>query len=137
VLVAATWTYVGAFSSLTTIGLEIANGGGRCANEHLWVTNLVAQLLLVGAMMHEVPGAGMTDVSLELSGLEGAASYEASRARIAVHDRSSVVADRTYEAHALVPVRQLAHDPREPVRELLEPLLTSFVERDTVRFVSR
>lgn len=137
VLAAATWTYVGAFSSLTTIGLEIANGGGRCAYEHLWVTNLIAQLLLVGAMMHEVPGAGMTDVSLELSALEGAASYEASRARIAVHDRSSVVADSTYEAHALVPVKQLAHDPRQPVCELLEPLLTSFVDRDTVRFVSR
>ncbi len=135
VLVAASWTYSGAFSSLTTIGLEIEGTQARCAYEHLWVTNLIAQLLMVGTLMRKVPAAGSVSVSLDLSGLDGSRSFEASRGRL-VDEGAPVVTDTTYSAHGVFDAMTLAEDPRSAVRELLEPLLASFVERDTVGWVS-
>ena len=103
VLVGATLPYAGNFSVQTTMGLEVG-GAGRCAFEHLWVRELIAQLLLAGAFLREVPGAGIARIDLELFGLENAASYEATKGRTMEVSRESVVADSTYGSDTLEPV---------------------------------
>jgi hypothetical protein len=98
-----------------------------CAYEQVWAADLIAQLSIAGHYFEQVPSASLLRCDLELEGLEGCVSWRVSSGS-SYTDHMSQIADRLYVVQGLFAARELAADPRDAARQLLGPLLASFID---------
>ena len=122
---AATFIYRGGFSFRSTMSTLTEDGSGRVAMEHLWATDLMACLSIAGNFYLDIPAASLLRVDLSLDGLAGAASWRDSWDRVAP-DAPRVV-DDAYSAGGVFGARELATDPSEATRILLDRFFVSFI----------
>jgi hypothetical protein len=130
-----TYMYRGGFSFEVSQWVE--ERGQRVAWEHIWALEAMAALMIAGRFYVEVHGVSFLNVDFSLQGLEGAVSYKST------HGYTSGVAheikDHRYVESAAFPVAELADDPRNATRELLDRLFASFLGQhdDIVADISR
>jgi len=124
-LAAASYAYGGGLSFLVTT--TVMSNDRKCAYEWFWTLETMACLAFAGSFYKSVPGVSFAYVDLLLQGLEGAVSFKASRGRAYHHDQRKIPTQK-YEASDLFSVLELATDPREATRALLERLFASFLE---------
>ena len=112
------------FSIMVRMWLE--ENGGRCAFEHIWAVEAMAALAVAGSFYRAIPGVSFVRVNLELQGLQGSVSWRSRGRRSDPGQRQ--VTDSVYSESSVLPVAEMANDPREPVRLLLDRLFASFLE---------
>jgi hypothetical protein len=126
-LVAAIALHSGDLSYLTTMAVLSQDESFFCAYEQLWAAELIGQLSISGYYFEPIPSASLVRCDLELEGLEGCVSWRVSGGRSATEQMSKVT-DTVYVTRGLFAARELAADPRDAARELLGPLLASFID---------
>ena len=126
-LVAAIMLHSGDLSYLTTRAVLSQDESFFCAYEQIWAAELIGQLAISGHYFEAIPSASLLRCDLELEGFEGCVSWRVSGGR-SYTDEMSKIADTAYVAQGLFTARGLAADPRDAARELLGPLLASFID---------
>ena len=139
VAVGAMYGYRNGFSFSTTINLEPTEPAApgensieltemRCAYEHLWAAETLGLLRIAGQFFAPLPEASLMRVDLVLSGLLDATSFQATRGMAGLRGSAPVVTENQYPAGGNFPTRQLADDPRDAVRELLDPFMVAILQ---------
>jgi hypothetical protein len=111
--------------------------GGRCAYESLWAKETMASLAVAGNFYRGVPGVTFVDVDLRLNNLEGALSEKAwSGAYLRTRREVDVPG---YDESGRFAVAELAVDPRNAARSLLDRFFVSFLGdgADVIKEVSK
>ncbi len=131
VMVGAMYRYGTGFSFTVTIdlaeGLEPDAGAGAiCAHEHHWAIEVMTLLSVAGHFYASHPEAALLRVDLELGGLLEAVSWQASGG-IAFDSGAPKVTENLYLAGDVFPTRELAEDPRDATRALLDPFMVAIL----------
>jgi hypothetical protein len=133
-----TYTHRGALSfAIATVVTD--ETGGRCAFESIWARETIASLGVAGNFYRNVPGVTFVDVDLMLQNLEGAHS-EMLFAGTGAYIRNPRPVDvPQYVESRRFPVAELASDPRNAARSLLDRFFVSFLGdgADVVRDLSK
>lgn len=122
---AATYTHAGNFSFSVTASLVLETGA-RCAYENIWALETMAALALAGTFYREIPGVTFVHVDLRLEGLRGARSTKLFKGGAYVKDPREVE-DSWFMENRDFPVGEIATDPRDATRGLLDRLFASFL----------
>lgn len=131
-IVGAVYRYGHGFSFTTQISLlsgmePDAPAGATMAEEHHWAIEGMAQLALGAAFHREISEASLLRVDLELGGLLGAVSYQAARG-LAFETGAPTVTENLYSVGDVFSTAELASDPREATRRLLDPLMVAILD---------
>jgi hypothetical protein len=132
----ATYTYAGTLSFAVATVVNMGTGA-RCAYESLWAKETLASLAVAGNFYRSVPGVTFVDVGLVLQNLEGAQSEKLFKGAYLSKPRQVEVVG--YDESRRFPVAELASDPRNAARSLLDRLFVSFLGEgaDVVTELSR
>jgi hypothetical protein len=141
VMVGAMYRYGAGFSLTVTIdlaeGLEPdAGDGARCAHEHHWAIEVMTLLSVAGHFFKSFPETGLLRVDLELGGLLEAVSWQASGG-LAFGSGAPQVTENLYLNGGMFATRDLAQDPRDATRALLDPFMVAILSEgsDVVAWV--
>jgi hypothetical protein len=128
VLVGAMFRYAGGFSFSVAIDLSMPAVGPdvRCTHEHHWAIETMALLCIGGQFYSSVPEASLLRVELELGGLLDSVSWQASQG-LSFHTNAPKVVENQYRAGGVFSARDLAEDPREAARDLLDPFMVAIL----------
>ena len=134
-LVGGMYTYGGGFSFTVTIdlaaGLEPgAPANARCAHEHHWAIETMALLGIAGNFFAPFPEASLLRVDLELGGLLDSVSWQASRG-LAFNSGAPRVRENLYSSGSVFAARELAADPRDATRILLDPFMVAILSEES------
>jgi hypothetical protein len=99
--------------------------GARYAYESLWAKETIASLATAGNFYRNVPGVTFVDVDLRLNNLEGAVTEKAWTAAYIKNPRKVEVPG--YDESGRFSVAELASDPRNAARRLLDRFFVSFL----------
>jgi hypothetical protein len=128
VFAAATYSHSGAFSFQVSLALVDEPSSTRRAFEHLWLSELLAGLCCGATFLSRIPGVGYLQCELGLQGLEN--SISSSPDVPAYEQNPPRITDSFYRETGTFGARELARDPREAARLLLDRLLVSFLSPD-------
>jgi hypothetical protein len=121
-----------------TVGLEPdADSGSRCTFEHLWAAETMALLSIGGSFFAPLPETSLLRVDLELGGLLGSTSWQASQG-LAFSSDAPKVSENQYLTGGAYAARGLSEDPRDPTRQLLDPFMVAILSEgsDIVDLIS-
>ncbi len=128
--VGAMYAYGGGFSFVVAINLgEVEPGappGSLCSFEHLWAVETMALCSVAGHFFAPLTEASLLYVDLELGGLLDSVSWQASRG-LAFGSNAPRVTENLYVRGAVFSSRELADDPRDATRALLDPFMVSIL----------
>jgi hypothetical protein len=124
---ACTFTYRGGFSTRTTASLLTEDESDYIAYEWLWAADLMASLSIAGNFYRDIPAASLLRVDLSLEGLAGAVSSLRTRGRAIAPDSPRAV-DGAYVEGGVFGARELAADPSNAARTLLDRFFVSFID---------
>jgi Schlafen, AlbA_2 len=125
VTVGAMFGYESGFSFSTAIELG-ADTEKRCSHEHHWAIEAMAQLCIAGQFFCSMPEASLLRIDVELGGLLGCVSWQASHG-LAFNSNAPRVSNNQYVAGGTFATRDLADDPRYAVRALLDPFMVAIL----------
>lgn len=128
VVVGAMFGYGTGFSFSVAIDLAMPAAGPdvRCTHEHHWVIETMALLCIAGQLFSSIPEASLLRVDLELGGLLDSMSWQASQG-LAFNTNSPKVIENQYQAGGVFATRDLAEDPRQATRGLLDPFMVAIL----------
>jgi hypothetical protein len=106
-------------------GFSIGKRRRRSADETLWAKETIASLAAAGNFYRNVPGVTFVDVDLRLNNLEGAVTEKAWTAADIKNPRKVEVPG--YDESGRFSVAELASDPRNAARRLLDRFFVSFL----------
>jgi hypothetical protein len=132
----ATYTYRGTLSFAVAMVVNMETGA-RCAYESIWAKETLGSLAVAGNFYRSVPGVTFVDVGLVLQNLEGAQSEKLWKGAYLSKPRQVEVVG--YDESRRFPVAELASDPRDAARSLLDRFFVSFLGEgaDVVAELSR
>jgi hypothetical protein len=127
----ASYTYPGSFSFVVMTVVDNETGG-RSANEYVWTQETMAALAVAGSFYLDVVGVTFVHADLRLEGLYGARTAKLFQGRGAYVRNPLEVKDQAYSESGTYPVREIASDPRDACRGLLDRFFASFRGEDDV-----
>jgi hypothetical protein len=93
--------------------------------EHLWAIETLALLRIGGQFFVSIPEAALLRVDIELRGLMHATPWQATQGTYLLSPPK--VKENLYTQGGVFSARQLAEDPREAVRQLLDPFMVAIL----------
>jgi hypothetical protein len=120
-------------SFYATIELS-GEGGGRCAFEQLWAAETIAFLSIAAHLFKQISTTSLLRAELSLRGLEDAVSHAVSRGRIFNDIGQPKVTDNSYKERTQTSTAEIADEPIEVARRLLDRFFVSFIPESSDTF---
>ena len=105
------------------VTVDLGAMGERHANEHIFALETMASLAVAGRFYEDFEGVSLVFVDLSLSGLDNSISSKPGRSTL------RRISDSFYVESGVFPTSDLANNPAEAARTLLDRFLIGFLDR--------